>query len=230
MLELQIRQLAALLVFMITSSACENQQSCNSVTKNVVNTFTLLKQNLRGGKIRPSRSSQCSEECVRFTLDGIAVSLPLSAVNSPYRDAPTPLFAAAAEGCVEGVEALLAAGASTQVTDENGDTALTVAAYNGCAAAVACLASHGASIDHRNRFGATPLHAAAAGGCAEAAQVLVGLGADCGAADDAGLTAREMAAGCGHGGELLAVLGSSRPAAPSTQGGGAEEDGRPVPP
>ncbi len=119
------------------------------------------------------------------------------------------LFAAAAEGEVVGLEALLAAGASLHVTDGDGDTAVTVAAFNGRDRAIACLVAHGASVATRNRFGCTPLHAAAAGGWVDAARELVRLGADRGAKDRTGLTARDMAAGCGHDGELLHVLEAS---------------------
>jgi hypothetical protein len=157
---------------------------------------------LRGGQDDP-------KDVVHFMLDGTDIYLPITEVNLPFQDAPTPLFAAAAEGEVVGLEALLAAGASLHVTDGDGDTAVTVAAFNGRDRAIACLVAHGASVATRNRFGCTPLHAAAAGGWVDAARELVRLGADRGAKDRTGLTARDMAAGCGHDGELLHVLEAS---------------------
>ena len=152
---------------------------------------------------------------VRFTIGGTELTVPVSEINAPFHDAPTPLFAAAAEGEVGAIEALLAAGADPQATDADGDTPLTIAAFNGAPdAALAALVARGAALAHRNRFGATPLHAAAAAGSAAAARALVRLGADTAAVDASGLTARAMAEGCDHQGEILDVLASG-PAGPA---------------
>jgi ankyrin repeat protein len=174
---------------------------------------------LRGGcgaeDVRAPLNASASPALVRFTIGGTELTVPVSEINAPFHDAPTPLFAAAAEGEVGAIEALLAGGADPRATDADGDTPLTIAAFNGAPdAALASLVAHGAALAHRNRFGATPLHAAAAAGSAAAARALVRLGADVAAVDASGLTARAMAEGCDHEGEILDALAPAGPAPP----------------
>jgi hypothetical protein len=178
-----------------------------------------LRRLLRGGsddvETRAAPNAPPDPALVRFTICGTELAVPISEINSPFHDAPTPLFAAAAEGEPEAIEALLAGGASPQATDADGDTPLTIAAFNGAPdAALASLVAHGAALGHRNRFGATPLHAAAAAGSAAAARALVRLGADPAAVDASGLTPRAMAEGCGHAGEILDALSPAAPPPP----------------
>ena len=171
---------------------------------------------LRGGcGAEDVRAPLNASALVRFTIGGTELTVPASEITAPVHDAPTPLFAAAAEGEVGAIEALLAGGADPQATDADGDTPLTIAAFNGASdAALASLVAHGAALAHRNRFGATPLHAAAAAGSAAAARALVRLGADVAAVDASRLTARAMAEGCDHGGEILDALAPAGPAPP----------------
>jgi hypothetical protein len=89
----------------------------------------------------------------------------------------TPLHWAAHSGTVEGVELLLAAGASVDWNSSHG-TPLHLAARAGHVPVIESLLAAGAQVDADDgRAGGTPLHHAAYGGCAAAAAALLAVGA-----------------------------------------------------
>ena len=115
--------------------------------------------------------------------------------------APLDLFAAAALGRQEVVEARLAedpAGLSRLSYD--GWTPLHLSAFFGHAPVAALLLAHGADINARstNSIRNTPLHAAVAGGRVETALALIEAGADVNAADGGGHTPLHIAAEGGY--------------------------------
>ncbi|CAM9547119.1 unnamed protein product, partial [Scytosiphon promiscuus] len=84
---------------------------------------------------------------------------------------------AAAQGHLEGLEAIIARGADVNATDAVGSTALHVASYWDQAGAVDILCSSGARVDDADDKGYTPLHVAAANGASGAIVALVHHGA-----------------------------------------------------
>jgi ankyrin repeat protein len=87
----------------------------------------------------------------------------------------TPLIVAVRLGQADVVHALLVAGASTQVRDNDGLTALHHAAGSGASELLAALIESGADVDARRRDGSTPLMMTRS---AEAAQTLLQAGAE----------------------------------------------------
>ncbi|XP_047100916.1 mucin-19-like [Schistocerca piceifrons] len=101
--------------------------------------------------------------------------------------------AAAEEGAVGELRALIAAGADLVARDDWGWTALHCAAYRGDVEAARLLVGAGAAVDARDDGGWTPLHIAAVNGRAEVAAVLLVVGADRGATTGDGETALDVA-------------------------------------
>ncbi|XP_049843257.1 poly [ADP-ribose] polymerase tankyrase-1-like [Schistocerca gregaria] len=108
------------------------------------------------------------------------------------------LLEAAQKGAVEELQALLAAGVDTGLTDEWRNTALHFAACNGHLEAVKCLLDNGADTDARDRNQDTPLHWAAGKGHAAVVQLLVDASADPNVRGKYGMTPLHWAALCGH--------------------------------
>jgi len=110
----------------------------------------------------------------------------------------TPLMAAAGQGHLDAVQALLDAGARADMTDVNGWSAIFKAAYNhemdtGYAPVVKALIDAGANPNATIHFGITPLMLAAGGGEGAVCEVLLEAGADPRAVNEAGRTALQMA-------------------------------------
>ncbi|TYZ67121.1 hypothetical protein PybrP1_005378 [[Pythium] brassicae (nom. inval.)] len=109
------------------------------------------------------------------------------------------LFAAAQEGHLDVVEALVAhQEAAMDIPEESGDTALSVAALHGHAAIVALLLDAGVSVESMNTAGRTPLHQAAASDSADVVQALLERGATVDTTDAIGDTSLHLAANHGH--------------------------------
>ena len=89
----------------------------------------------------------------------------------------TPLQAAAREGDLTAVNALLAEGAMVDAKSEYGDTALNLAAENGHAEVVARLLEAGANIENLGGADKTPLMCAAFAGQVKVVQLLLEKGA-----------------------------------------------------
>lgn len=99
---------------------------------------------------------------------------------------PHPIFAAAEQGDLPALSAVLSFQHDLDIRDEYGNTALILATANNHGAAVHMLRKHGASVDAAGNNGYTPLNVAAYRGCIEAAQLLI--------ANDANLESRALAA------------------------------------
>ncbi|MDZ4063421.1 MAG: ankyrin repeat domain-containing protein, partial [Coriobacteriia bacterium] len=114
------------------------------------------------------------------------------------------LFAAAASGGADVVEALIARGVDVDSRDGDGDAVLYVAAGNRNLEAVKSLIAHGADVNSTGRI-ATALLAAALVGDAEIASLLLEAGANTEARMPNGDTPCMVAAGHGHA-QLLRLL------------------------
>jgi hypothetical protein len=115
------------------------------------------------------------------------------------QDGSTPLLAAAREGDVAILSALLAAGADINAEDDAGRSALLWAAAEGRLEAVQhILAVDGTQLDAATRSGNTPLHRAAAYGHREVVSLLLTAGADIDCVNEEGATALSRAARWGH--------------------------------
>jgi ankyrin repeat protein len=103
------------------------------------------------------------------------------------------LFAAAAQGDLEGVRA---ARTPLHVRAPDGATVLHAAAtHAGDALLRDLLRDSGLAVDTRDAAGRTPLHRGSERGCPEVIEILVALGADPNARDDAGHTPLDLAVG-----------------------------------
>jgi uncharacterized protein len=122
---------------------------------------------------------------------------------------PLDIFAAAALGRRESLEAMLTRGtASVNGLSYDGWTALHLAAFFGRLDAAERLIACGADVNARSRnsLANTPLHAATAGGHADLALMLIARGADVHAADVGGHTPLHIAAENGSAPVVKALL------------------------
>jgi ankyrin repeat protein len=106
--------------------------------------------------------------------------------------------AAAQQGDVAAVAALLLAGARVDAANKQGETALHKAAREGHAPVVTALLQAGARVDAADKDGVTALHEAAANGHAPVVAALLQAGARVDVADEDGDTALQMAFSRGH--------------------------------
>lgn len=111
------------------------------------------------------------------------------------RDGRTALHVAVFEGRFADVEQLLAEGANPNVADNGGRTPLHFAAQELRPDEARALCAAGASIDARDAFGNTPLWRAVFDfrGRGDVIELLLANGADPDAANDSGVTPRELA-------------------------------------
>jgi ankyrin repeat protein len=94
------------------------------------------------------------------------------------------VIAAARDGSLVRLRALISAGADMNVKDSEGWTPLMVAALKGHAKTVVLLLSHGAHIETKNNSGWTALRFASSVGDTEMMTLLIGYGADVNSRDD----------------------------------------------
>jgi hypothetical protein len=94
------------------------------------------------------------------------------------------VIAAARDGSLVRLRALISAGADINVKDSEGWTPLMVAALKGHAKTVVLLLSHGAHVETKNNSGWTALRFASSVGDTEMMTLLIGYGADVNSRDD----------------------------------------------
>lgn len=117
-----------------------------------------------------------------------------------------PLHDAVRASDVEGVEALMYAGADLNELDDNGETPLNMAILAEDESLAIMLLEAGASAEARNEGGFTALHAAAYSGAPKVAEALLGRGVDINDRQNkAGVTALSLAAEQGNA-EVAKVL------------------------
>jgi hypothetical protein len=104
------------------------------------------------------------------------------------------LHAAAKDGSVDDVTALLAAGADVNAKNKYGRTALHVAAYNERVDVFTAILRSGAAVDVQDKWGWTALHFAVMYGNADSLKALVHAGADMDMQNANGTTALHLAA------------------------------------
>ncbi len=109
-------------------------------------------------------------------------------------------------GCLEGVQALLAAGADPNIKGEYGHTALTLAARNGHRDVVKALLAQDADPNIKDQQGNTALIIAARNGYVAIVQALLAQGADPNVQNEDGDTALHLAASCAHDAKLAQFL------------------------
>ena len=127
----------------------------------------------------PGRALSCDLFCALEATDLDALVNNLQASSDPNSFdmfLGMPLHNAVRVGWVEGIEALLAAGADPYANDGTG-TAIAAAAAFDQVQALLTLADSGANLAAADDAGQTPLHAAASNGATNAIQVLVAQGA-----------------------------------------------------
>ena len=120
-----------------------------------------------------------------------------TAINAADLQDRTPLHLAAAEGHVEIVELLIAAGADVAKRNKGGETPLLTAAFSGAAGVVHVLLQKGACVRATDADGSTSLILAAKEGHVAAVQVLLRMGARVNAPMPDGSTALHVAAAGG---------------------------------
>mmetsp|Transcript_118995 Transcript_118995/g.333303 ORF Transcript_118995/g.333303 Transcript_118995/m.333303 type:complete len:268 (-) Transcript_118995:220-1023(-) len=116
--------------------------------------------------------------------------------GGPGREAP--LHWAARKGLPPMVASLLAASASLEVKDAEGQTPLLLAVRNSQQKVITDLLAAKAEVNAADGRGETPLHAAAAIGSVRLVRMLLGAGADAAATDSEGNTPAETASEHGH--------------------------------
>lgn len=116
----------------------------------------------------------------------------------------------ALRGDLDGLRALIEAGADVTEADAEGLTPLHSAAFGGHVPALEYLLEHGARLNVRDQYGFTPLHAAAREGRLAAVEFLVERGADIAALDETGLNPEQVARFMSHA-AVADFLASRRP-------------------
>ena len=129
------------------------------------------------------------------------------------------LFAAAVQGNVEGVQAMLSHGADVNKRYEHGGTALFVAAEQGNVEVVQALLCHGADVSQSDKGGRTALFTAARWSNVEVVQALLSRGADVNKTDGDGETALFAAAEQGNVEVVQALLSHGADVNKSDKGG-----------
>ena len=154
--------------------------------------------------------------CARIFLISL-LTLLLAGCEMPRLQPPPEmprigtLHEVAARGDLDGLRALVDAGADVTEADAEGLTPLHAAAFGGHVPALEYLLEHGARLNVRDQFGFTPLHAAARDGRLPAAEFLIARGADIAALDETGLTPEQAARFMGHD-AVADFLAAHRPA------------------
>ncbi len=132
-------------------------------------------------------------------------------LNLPGKDELTPLHAAARQGKIKALSALLERGAEVNAKDVHGCTPLHSAAYGGHTRAAEYLLGHGAEVDITRADGTTPLYYAAKDGRTNLVDLLLKRGAKPDASSETGLTPLHAAAQAGQlpAAELLVAAGAN---------------------
>jgi len=129
----------------------------------------------------------------------IALVIAGTAYSSQPRDEQgEALFAAAQQGDIDKIKALLAESADVNKSNPAGFTTLHVAAAAGQQEVCALLLEKGAAVDAQGWNNQTPLHWAAMSGHRDVARLFIKNGADVTAKDSRGRTAWDLARGRGH--------------------------------
>jgi hypothetical protein len=134
--------------------------------------------------------------CLNLLLLGATVL----GMNTPDKH----LLFAARRGDLEGVETLIAQGASVEAKDNHGWGPLSWAAYNDHEAMCRLLITKKASIEVKNNYGATPLMHAAQFGYEAVCKLLIANKASVEAKDNNEWTPLIWAARCGH--DVMCIL------------------------
>ncbi|WP_139557884.1 ankyrin repeat domain-containing protein [Methylotetracoccus oryzae] len=106
----------------------------------------------------------------------------------------TPLMQACRLGHRDIVDSLIAAGATLDAVNQDGNNALWLACYHGDPVIIDRLLAHGIAIDHQNATGATCLMYAASSGKSAVVAQLLAAGAQWALPNQDDLTALDMAA------------------------------------
>eukprot|EP01065_Artemidia_motanka_P013639 TRINITY_DN1762_c0_g1_i4.p1 TRINITY_DN1762_c0_g1~~TRINITY_DN1762_c0_g1_i4.p1 ORF type:complete len:748 (+),score=187.01 TRINITY_DN1762_c0_g1_i4:84-2327(+) len=122
-----------------------------------------ITQNVRFGGLRWSRTRKTAEpdfDTAPSRIHSPGASSAKTSVTSHQHEEAAALCAAAAEGDVDQLQALLESGISPDRGDYDRRTALHLASEEGHLACVAELVTHGANVNCRDRWGTTPLRGA----------------------------------------------------------------------
>lgn len=130
--------------------------------------------------------------CVRLLL--AAGARPDLAPSTGETAGVTPLYVASTRGAIRVMQALVEAGASTEVVTDAGMTLLHAAGYGGNRSTVEQLLAWGSAVDAPNAVGVTPLIYASIAGNVEVVTALLDAGARIEATDAEGRTALMAAA------------------------------------
>ena len=168
--------------------------------------FNLATDNIISNLKRAMRPSHLGESFLHtLAREGDVLTLDLvladgASANLLGPDGSRPLHEAARHGQIETLQTLLTHGALIDAAIAPlGTTALMLAVDSGRTEAVGLLLKKGARTDLRDALTQrTALHRAAEKGDARMAGLLIAAGADVFAEDSRGMTARDIAASCGH--------------------------------
>jgi thiosulfate/3-mercaptopyruvate sulfurtransferase len=141
---------------------------------------------------RPRIASGPISGALREWLD--ARGFPANGINAVILNGMTPLMKAAYAGDVAVTRELVAAGATIEARNDDGNTALWLAVAGGSIEVMSFLIAAGANVDNQNDNGATVLMYAASAGKAAAVELLLRVGADPTLMTPDDFTALDMAA------------------------------------